>query len=205
LKIAIPNFQISNLRSIKHKLEQLGYEIIVAESEQQLRLADLIVFPGVGHFSAAMSKIYSSNLLDGLNEHVLVKKKPIIGICLGMQLFSKFSEEGDTVGLNWIDAETKKIKFDESLNLKVPNVGWSKVIWEKNNALDIDESLYFYFTHSYHLVCNNKADKIGFIDHGFPITAAIHHENIAGFQFHPEKSHIEGIKLLKSTIDFFCK
>ncbi len=205
MKITIPNIQLSNLRSIKYKLEQLGYEVIIADTEKQIKEASLIVFPGVGYFSAAMAKIRESNLLDGLNEYVLGYKKPIIGICLGMQLFSSFSEEGNVGGLNWIDGTTKKIFSEDNLKLKIPHIGWSKVLWVPENSLGLNTDDTFYFTHSYHLHCNNKSDVIAWCNYGITFTAAIFHENIAGFQFHPEKSHIEGIKLLKSTIDFFCK
>lgn len=181
----------------------MGYSVFVAESEYQLQQADLIVFPGVGNFTAAMNKIEESHLLNGLNEHVLIKMKPIVGICLGMQLFSKESEEGNVRGLGWIDGYTKKFNFKWNDKLKVPHMGWSEVNWSDKSPISAARGARYYFTHSYYVACSDPANILCSAYYGHPFAAGLLHQNIAGFQFHPEKSHQQGMDVLRLIIEYF--
>ena len=143
------------------------------------------------------------NLIDILNEQVLVKKKPILGICLGMQLMASYSKEGNTKGLNWIDAVVEEFNISDQLKYKIPHTGWNQIKALKNSKLldrvsDLSE---FYFVHSYHFNCNDKADTLCSTDYESEFIPAVEHNNIFGVQFHPEKSHDTGMQLLKNFIE----
>jgi glutamine amidotransferase len=141
--------------------------------------------------------------IDALNEAVLVRRVPVLGICLGMQLMCKSSEEGQLPGLGWIDAEVKRFNLHADSSLKVPHMGWNTVTVAKGNpliAIDQGEQR-FYFVHSYHVNCNQPSDTLAITHHGYDFTAAFAHENIFGVQFHPEKSHKFGMALLKKFVD----
>jgi len=147
-----------------------------------------------------MENLNKSGLLPTLNQLVLNKKIPILGICLGMQLMTNHSEEGDCRGLGWIDASTIKFDFKEQNKLKIPHMGWNDVHPIGNNPLfhELETNSIFYFLHSYYFSCNNSQDVIAKSEYGLEFTCAVNHENIFGVQFHPEKSHRFGIQLLKN-------
>ena len=200
--IVIVNYGLGNLGSIQNMLKRIGAKNIVISNENEIiDKAEKIILPGVGAFNNGMSKIRESNLLEVLNENVLIKKKPVLGICLGMQLLTKHSEEGDVDGLGWIDAYTRKFNFsDENKGLKSPHMGWNEVCISKSHSLieNLDNNSRFYFVHSYHVVCNNPQDELLKCNYGIDFTCALQFENIMGVQFHPEKSHKFGMNLLRN-------
>jgi glutamine amidotransferase len=158
----------------------------------------------VGAFDNGMQKINDSGLLDILNEQALVIKKPILGICLGMQLLTQGSEEGNLKGLGWIDAETRKFNFGENIEgLKIPHMGWNEVGISKDHPLcnNLPKPSRFYFVHSYYVKCHQIGQELMSCNYGLDFTCAIQQDNIMGVQFHPEKSHKFGMEVLKNFIE----
>jgi len=196
--INIVDYGIGNLKSILNILNYIGVNSRISNSIEDIRNADKLILPGVGHFKTGMKNLIHSNLIDTLNEEVLAKKKNILGICLGMQLMTKHSEEGDCDGLGWIDATTKKFQLSEPL--KVPHMGWNNVNYKKDTALNknISKEPRHYFVHSYFVDCNNKEDVLATTLYGNEFVSAFQHKNIYGVQFHPEKSHKYGMELLRN-------
>lgn len=196
--IAIINYNLGNPKSIKNMLGYLGVDSMISSDPNEIALADRLILPGVGHFKHGMEQLEKLNLIETLHQEVLIKKKPILGICLGMQLMTKHSEEGDCNGLNWIDASTQKFQISESL--KVPHMGWNQVSYKKDALLNegISADPRYYFVHSYHVQCNQQSDVLGTSIYGYEFVAAFQHENIYGVQFHPEKSHKYGMELLRN-------
>jgi imidazole glycerol-phosphate synthase subunit HisH len=196
--LVIVDYGLSNVHSIYQKLHMEKIEVIISSNKDIISKATKIILPGVGHFKTAMYNLEKYALLDILIEKIKKDNVPILGICLGMQLLTNFSEEGNCNGLGLIKAKT--IKFDD--NLKVPNVGWHKLETIKSNILlnDIDINKEFYFTHSFYVECK-KNDIVSFCNYeNKKFVAAFSKNNIYGVQFHPEKSHYSGFKLIKNFI-----
>ncbi|MFZ2656384.1 MAG: imidazole glycerol phosphate synthase subunit HisH [Victivallales bacterium] len=200
--IVIVDYGMGNIRSIHYKLQKNGIESKVSSLSSDILSADKLILPGVGHFKQGMENLRKFNLIDALHRKVLEEKTPVMGICLGIQLFTNFSEEGDCEGLKWIDAETKRFRFD-GLGLSIPHVGWNSIKLRRPSTLfaGMPDDKRYYFTHSYHLVCNNDEDILAESEYGYPFVAAIQLENIYGTQFHPEKSHKDGMRVLLN----FCR
>lgn len=201
--ILIVDFGMGNLRSIQHKLEKANVEAMISSEAKDIESADKLILPGVGHFSTGMKNLKSYGLVEILNKKINVDKTPILGICLGMQLFTKFSEEGDVKGLGWIDAKVKHFSSSgEAKELKVPHVGWNNITLKKQTPLlkGVNISSRFYFTHSYYVQCNNEEDLVATTDYGIKFHSIIQKENIYGAQFHPEKSHLNGFEIIKNFI-----
>ena len=203
--ILIIDYGMGNLHSILHKLGKAGIQAIVSSKIEDIAQADKLILPGVGAFGAGMENLKARGLLSILNRKVLEEKTPILGICLGMQLFAKSSEEGDAEGLGWIDGEIKRFHFDleSEKNIRIPHVGWNTILPQKDSPILMDVALSqrFYFTHSYHIVANNPADVLATTCYGYEFVSAIQHGNIIGVQFHPEKSHRRGIIIYKNFVD----
>jgi glutamine amidotransferase len=196
---AILDCGLGNLRSIQRKLQRCGISAKLASTPTEVLAADRLIFPGVGHFATGMSNLRRSGLADALSEKVLLQKTPILGICLGMQLFSKFSEEGDVAGLGWIDARTVRFRAERiDQPPRIPHVGWNTFSPVRGSSLfsGVREDQRFYFTHSYHLECADPADELARTHYGYSFTSAVQRGNIYGVQFHPEKSHLEGLGVL---------
>jgi len=193
---------MGNLNSVKKKLDRLKTTASITSNPKDIIKADKIILVGVGHFAKAMKNIKELNLLDTLNEAVIIKKKPVLGICLGMQLMAKDSEEGNTEGLGWLDANVRKMQVDDTLRFKIPHTGWNKITQSKKSRLmkGIPESSEFYFVHSYHLMSNETSNILNETEYCFKFTSAIEKNNIFGVQYHPEKSHDVGEVLLKNFI-----
>jgi glutamine amidotransferase len=196
--INIVDYGIGNLKSIHNILNYIGVDSRISNSIDDIKNADKLILPGVGHFKTGMENLIHSNLIDVLSEEVFVKRKIILGICLGMQLMTRHSEEGNCEGLGWIDATTRKFQISDSL--KVPHMGWNDVSYKKVSHLNenISSNPRYYFVHSYHVQCNQQADVLATSIYGYEFVAAFQHENIYGVQFHPEKSHKYGMELLKN-------
>lgn len=198
-KIVIVDYGLGNLRSIRRKLLRHGVQAEISSTASDILLADRLIFPGVGHFAAGMAKLRQSDLVGVLSESVLGRQTPIMGICLGMQLFCTFSEEGEAEGLGWIDARSTRFRVDLAASpIKVPHVGWNTVSLPRPSPFfaGIGPEQQFYFTHSYHVECANPEDVVASTDYGYRFTSAVERGNIFGVQFHPEKSHLEGIRVL---------
>ena len=171
----------------------------ICSKSQKIENADKLVLPGVGHFKHGMQNLNELGLIEILHKKVIIEKTPILGICLGLQLFCKHSEEGDCEGLGWIDAEVVKFNVHDKIKYKVPHMGWNNVEIRNSNNLDCDlrTDNQFYFVHSYHLKCYEKSDIWMTTIYDYEFDSAVHKNNIYGTQFHPEKSHDAGFELLK--------
>lgn len=202
-KIIIVDYGMGNLHSVKKKLLRLNVNPIISSNQKEIALADKIILPGVGHFQKAMENLKKLNLIDTLNEFVQIKQKPILGICLGMQLMANKSEEGNVDGLGWIDAEVVRFKVQNNLKYKIPHTGWNQIIKNKESLLmkDIPDLSEFYFVHSYHFIANNLFDILNESEYEYKFVSAIEKENIFGVQYHPEKSHDVGELLLKNFVN----
>lgn len=202
MKILILDYHMGNHLSVKKRLDTMCIEAEISSTFDSIAKADKIILPGVGHFGKAMENLKKLNLLDNLNEAVLIHKKPILGICLGMQLMAKYSEEGDTEGLGWFDAEVKRMSPLNKTNHKIPHIGWNSIKAAKENPLlaGLDESSRYYFVHAYHLVAANREDILATTLYESPFTSAIHREKMYGVQFHPEKSHDQGLQMIENFI-----
>ena len=202
-RIVIVDYRTGNLNSIKKTIDRIGGRSIISARPQDISAADKIILPGVGHFATAMANLKELDLLDALNEAVLIKRKPVLGICLGMELMAITSEEGDTWGLQWLDADAVRFKNGASARHKVPHMGWNRIQITKTSPLmkDVEDHAEFYFAHSYHLAINDQSDLLNETEYGIAFPSAIERNNIFGVQYHPEKSRHAGVQVLKNFID----
>lgn len=198
--IVIIDYGLGNLGSVFNMLKKIGiYDVCISGDEKIVSNASKIILPGVGSFDAGITNLENSKLIPVLNQKALVEKIPILGICLGMQLLTKRSDEGIKNGLGWIDAETVKFNLDETLKLKVPHMGWNYITVQKQNPLvDIESKNRFYFVHSYFVKCFDENQSIATSHFGNDFTCMVNKDNIFGAQFHPEKSLKFGMKLLNN-------
>lgn len=199
--IIIIDYGMGNLGSILNMLKKIGAPAKISSNLQEIDKADKIILPGVGAFDTAMKRLAELEMIDLLNDKVLNRKTPTLGVCLGMQLLTKDSEEGVLPGLGWIDAETIRFRFDrKQTNLKIPHMGWNtvKICREGTLFKDMDGEARFYFVHSYHVICHQPEDILAVTDYGYECISVLKRDNIMGVQFHPEKSHKFGMKLLKN-------
>lgn len=204
--IVVIDYGMGNLGSIANMLKYLGCKATISSDKNVIENADKLILPGVGHFDRAMLNINKLDILDMLNFKVLEKKTPILGICLGMQLMCNSSEEGQSSGLSFVDANVLKFNFEREQNLKVPHMGWNKIefIKKESKVLEgLDDEARFYFVHSYYVSCNNEMDILTRTNYGIPFVSSFEKENIVGAQFHPEKSHKFGITLFRNFIQNF--
>ena len=201
-KTVIIDYGMGNLYSVFKKLKKLNAEVFVGNTTDSINKADKIILPGVGHFGKAMDQLYKLNIIDTLNTAVLIHKKPILGICLGMQLMTKRSEEGNLNGFGWFDAEVIKFNISEVYKFKVPHIGWNNIKINKKSKLmtGISDSDKFYFVHSYHVITKSK-DILNTTDYEYRFVSALEKNNIFGVQYHPEKSHDIGDTLFRNFID----
>jgi cyclase len=205
--LVIVDYKMGNLHSVKQKLDRMQIESIISSDPADVLRATKLILPGVGHFGKAMKNLEELNLLEALHEAVIVKKTPILGICLGMQLMAKWSEEGNVAGLGWIDAEVVRFQFEDTLRYKVPNTGWNKISIAKESPIfeGIPDQSEFYFVHAYYMKPKNTADVLTYSSSGKRFASSVSKNNIVGCQYHPEKSHEVGMNLIKNfvTTDFF--
>jgi glutamine amidotransferase len=199
--ISIIDYGLGNLKALANIYKRLNIDVEFVKTVEQLNTAKKIILPGVGAFDHAMEQLNRSGMREKLDELVLINKIPVIGICVGMQMLAKRSDEGKLEGLGWIDGNI--IKFDLDLikqKPQLPHMGWNDVTPIRNNPLfqELDVNSIFYFLHSYYFSCNNPQDEIAKSEYGLDFTCAVNHNNIFGVQFHPEKSHQWGIQLLKN-------
>ena len=160
MKVVIVDYKMGNIHSVARKLKLLGIEYEISNNAETILSADKLILPGVGHFEKAMNQLNETNLLNVLNEAVINQKKPILGICLGMQLMANSSEEGNVKGLGWFDANVIAFDISDTLKYKVPHTGWNDISIKKESPINyqLPEKTEFYFVHSFHFVPNNNND-----------------------------------------------
>lgn len=199
--IAIIDYGVGNIRAFANIYKQLNIPIRIASKVDDLENVSKLILPGVGAFDYAMEQLENSGMKQRLDELVLLNKIPVLGICVGMQMLANGSDEGNKSGLGWIDAFVKK--FDENkikYTTRLPHMGWNSIqLLTKNKLLHgLDERARFYFLHSYYFDCFQKQDAIAATEYGIDFSCAVNKNNIYGVQFHPEKSHQNGIQLLQN-------
>lgn len=201
--IHIVDYGLGNLGSIQNMLSRLGVESLIAEDPAMLQDAQKIILPGVGTFDVGMNNLERLGWREVLDKKVKEEGAKILGICLGMQLMTKRSEEGTLPGLGWISAITKKFTFEAASSYKVPHMGWNIVQVAKESRIleKTNDEKRFYFVHSYYVELENKKETLGTTDFGGSFCSAFEVGNIIGVQFHPEKSHKFGMQLLRNFAD----
>lgn len=204
-EIVVVDYKTSNIRSVGNMLRRVGAKAIVTSAPEEVIKADKLILPGIGAFDVAVKNLRAFGLIEALNEAVLVRKIPILGICLGMQLFAAGSEEGELPGLGWIPGYVRRFGFNVGkFDLPVPHMGWDyvKVLRESDPLfVDVPLPMRFYFVHSYHFVCKEPQDVLAVTRYGYDFASAVSRENIWGVQFHPEKSHKFGMQLLRNFVE----
>lgn len=199
--ITIVDYGMGNLGSIRNTFQRLNIESRITSKPEDIIQAEKIILPGVGAFDRGMHNINELGLLPALRTCVLTNHVPILGICLGMQLLSNQSEEGQTKGLGWIDAETIRFVFDKTdTNRKIPHMGWNSVNPAREDPIvsGVDSDDRFYFVHSYHISAIDEKLVIGTTEYGHSFPSLIRQDNIFGIQCHPERSHRSGFKILQN-------
>ena len=196
--IAIVDYGMGNLGSIRNMLRRIGVASTITGDANEIASAPKILLPGVGRFDAAMREIDARGLREVLNRKALQERVPTLGICLGMQLITRGSDEGDSEGLGWIDGATHRFQPDGGL--KVPHMGWNEVTATRPSPLTVGltDDARFYFVHSYYVQTDRPDDSVLTANYGVTFAAAIEAGNIYGAQFHPEKSHKFGMQLLSN-------
>jgi glutamine amidotransferase len=202
--IVVIDYGMGNLGSILNMLKKIGAPAQVSSNADDIARASKLILPGVGAFDAGMKRLAELNLIDLLNDKALNQKTPTLGVCLGMQLLTRKSQEGVLPGLGWIAGETVRFHFDsQHAHLKIPHMGWNTITLEKPGALfaGLDATARFYFVHSYHIVCERADDVVTTTEYGYAFVSALERDNIFGAQFHPEKSHKFGMRVLKNFVE----
>lgn len=194
--IGIVDLGCGNLASIANMYDRLGHKVVVGAAPDTLAGADRLILPGVGSFDRAARALATSSIRDYLNERVLNDGVLLLGICLGMQLLGRSSEEGDLPGLGFLPAEARRVRVPEESNLRIPHMGWNTLELRRTSLLFDGSAARYFFVHSYAMVCDDRSHVLATTNHGTEIVAAVQHRNILGVQFHPEKSHRFGMELL---------
>ena len=198
--IALVDYGLGNIQAFANIYRRLGIPAVAARTPQDLQQADKIVLPGVGAFDWAMQRLEESGLREALDEMVLDRKTDVLGICVGMQMMGRRSDEGDRAGLGWVDGEVRR--FDPGSlpsHMPLPHMGWNDVNPTSDDSLFRGiEAPRFYFLHSYYVDTASPDHALATTDYGMPFTSAIRSGNIYGVQFHPEKSHDWGVQLLRN-------
>lgn len=205
--IAIIDYGLGNIRAFANIYKQLHIPFKVVSSSEDFTDISKLILPGVGAFDYAMGQLEASGMRPLLDELVLERQVPVVGICVGMQMLAASSDEGQLPGLGWLDASVKKFD-EESIHYAthLPHMGWNDIVPVKENKIltGLENDAKFYFLHSYYFHCNNVEDTIAVTDYGIKFSSAVNKGNIYGVQFHPEKSHQYGIQLLKNFADLQC-
>ena len=198
--LAIINYGLGNLTSIRNMCRRIGVEAEISSDPTLIAAADKLILPGVGHFRKGMENLHQSGLKDLLDRLVLEERRPILGICLGAQLMTGHSEEGDTAGLDWVGADTIRFREEGLGGLKVPHMGWREIGITAASPLwtGLAGQPRFYFVHSYHFRFSRPEEVTATARYGYDFACAFRKGNIFGTQFHPEKSHKFGMRVLEN-------
>lgn len=197
--IVIVDYGMGNLRSVEKAFLRSKIQVIISSDPKLILRAKKLVLPGVGHFERGINNLKEKGLFEALNEAVLKEKITILGICLGMQLMTEYSEEGNCEGFGWIKVKTKKFSFEDN-KFKIPHMGWNNLNIRRENHLfsKIDNDSFFYFVHSYCVTCEYSEDILTETIYGGCFVSSFNKGNIYGCQFHPEKSHDAGLQVLRN-------
>lgn len=199
--IAIVDYGLGNISAFANIYKRLNIPFVAAKTSDELQQASKLILPGVGAFDYAMDKLNESGMREQLDELVLEKKVPILGVCVGMQMMASKSEEGEVKGLDWIPGSVKLIDASKLKHKPtIPHMGWNQVNPEKDVQIfeNIEHEQGFYFLHSYFFECESNDDVLATSEYAGKFSCAVHRSNIYGFQFHPEKSLTNGVNLLKN-------
>jgi imidazole glycerol-phosphate synthase subunit HisH len=198
--IGIIDYGVGNIKAFVNIYKNFDIPYKIVKNISEFENVTKLILPGVGSFDHAMTSLQNSGMREKLDELVLEKKIPVIGICVGMQMLAKSSEEGILNGLGWIDGIVKKFDKSKIKNGPLPHMGWNNLNIEKKNKIfeNLEENPRYYFLHSYYFECHKKDNVIATATYGAKFDCMINHENIYGIQCHPEKSHHNGIQLLKN-------
>ncbi len=203
MQVAIINYGMGNVASVEKAVNYLGHKAIITNDAFEINEADCIVLPGVGAFAQGMENLINYGLVDILNKEVLINRKPFLGICLGMQLLAtKGFEPYETSGLGWIDGIVQKM---EEPKRSIPHLGWNELRSNKTSFLKEFNNIDFYFIHSYHFIVTNSEEIAGTVDYGNNYVAAVTKDNIFATQFHPEKSQVAGLEVMKLFFNTYVK
>lgn len=202
--VTIVNYGLGNLGSVANMLRRLCVTSRISDDPEEIRGARALILPGVGHFDHGMRELARSGLREALDESVLRRATPVLGICLGAQLLARSSEEGSLPGLGWIAADVKRFRFEHGSSLAIPHMGWNEVEPTDPAFFAGHErgETRFYFVHSYHIVCDDPAMVAARARYGIEFTAAVRDRHVWGAQFHPEKSHRHGMNVLGNWLRF---
>ena len=199
--IAVIDYGIGNVGSIINMLYKIGVPSMLTYDIEQIEKADKLILPGVGAFDVGMQRLEERGLAAAIKKHAIEDQKPLLGICLGMQLLGRKSEEGKENGLGLIPFENKRFVFEGNTHLKIPHMGWNIAVTTQEQDPLVKghtKEQRYYFVHSYHAVCDSEDNVLMRCEYGYPFTAAVKNGNIYGVQFHPEKSHKFGMALLEN-------
>lgn len=201
--IVVVDYGLCNVGSVLNMLKRIGAAAEISAEPGRIDAASKLILPGVGAFDNGMTNLDQMGLLPVLNKKAREDRVPVLGICLGMQLLTRRSEEGTRPGLGWIEADTRRFAIPTSMNLRVPHMGWNQITSRGPHPLleGLEEDTRFYFVHSYHVCCDNESDSIATAHYGYDFTAAVARGNVMGTQFHPEKSHRFGLRLLRNFVE----
>jgi len=197
--VVIVDYGVGNLMAIQNIIKKVGGSSTISSDIEAIKCAEKLILPGVGSFDYCAKQLRQRNLIPTLEEEVFINKKKILGLCVGAQLMTKASEEGNMPGLGWVSASTKR--FDRQLVPVIPHMGWTDVAFSPSGLTkEFDGDARFYFVHSYHFNFEDNSQVLGTATYGYQFACAFQHDNIFGVQFHPEKSHKYGMRLFKNFI-----
>ncbi len=203
--IVIIDYGIGNLQSVQRAFQRIGADTAISSKPEDLLAAEKIVLPGVGSFVEGMENLRCYGLLPVLKHKVREQGTPFLGICLGFQMLTNRSEEGDAEGLGWIDAETKRFRFEgPGGQYRIPHMGWNDLSARRENPLlnGLSGASCFYFAHSYYVTCHDQSAILATTQYGREFVTVIQKDNIFGTQFHPEKSQANGLSVLKNFVEY---
>ena len=205
--ITLVDYGLGNIKAFANVYKRLNISACYASTPEQLQQATKIILPGVGAFDHAMHMLNTSGLREMLDNLVLEKKVPVIGICVGMQMMANDSEEGTSAGLGWINGTVKRFHYPNEDAVKkhpLPHMGWNNILPVRASGLvaNLDDYKRFYFLHSYYFECTHSADVVATADYGFEYACIVNHDNVYGIQCHPEKSQVNGERLLEAFLDW---
>lgn len=199
--MTIVDYGLGNVRAFANIYKGLNIEATIARTPSELQRASKIILPGVGAYDHAMEGLEQSTMRPVLDELVQEKRVPVLGVCVGMQILGRSSDEGKRAGLGWLDGEVRGFKSQASFELPVPHLGWNDVEAAQRGSelfTHLESTARFYFLHSFFFDCDDPADVAAVSTYGVRFSCAVHRDNVYGVQFHPEKSHQAGTQLLKN-------